>query len=230
MVPTQVHFILHTFFVLQVQNAIQALQELATTSTNVVSHRYPYPLPAHSNPNLPRVNNSGMLPRSSSHPPEMFCWESQEVTYANYVDTGTQTDNPIEMIKVFVKENPRTVLTWLGLDPDQILNLNISNSMCTTIFKISSEVNSNNRNTTSNPSLNKNDNQHNSFSRSNSTSAIKTSQPPEWLTNPLPPPSCWSYQHHRFSAGDVVERSTQPIYQNINPIPSSKSLKFHPYS
>lgn len=211
---------------MQVQNAIQALQELETTSNNVVSNRYPYPLPAHSNPNLPRVHNSGMLPRSSSHPPEMFCWESEEVSHHSHlVDTETQTDNPIEMIKVFVRENPRTVIIWLGLDPDFVLHSNTN----TTTFRISSEVNSNKRNTTSNPSLYKNDNHHCSVNRSNSATTIKP-PPPEWLTDPLPPPSCWSYQHHRFSAGDVTERSAQPIYQNINPVPSSRSLKFHPYS
>ncbi|KAJ9599982.1 hypothetical protein L9F63_009724, partial [Diploptera punctata] len=35
-----------------VRNAIQALQELATSNTAMTT-RYPYPLPAHSNPNLP---------------------------------------------------------------------------------------------------------------------------------------------------------------------------------
>ncbi|XP_025406127.1 potassium voltage-gated channel subfamily H member 8 isoform X3 [Sipha flava] len=59
----------------EVKNAIQALQELATTSTNA---RYPYPLPARSNPDLPENVKrplAGMLQRSSSHPPEVFGWD-----------------------------------------------------------------------------------------------------------------------------------------------------------
>lgn len=50
---------------------------------------------------------------------------------------------------------------------------------------------------------------------------------PNWLTEPLPPPASWNTQHHRFSAGDVIERSTEMVY---HPLPSSRSLKFHPYS
>lgn len=59
----------------QVKNAIQALQELATTSSNV---RYPYSLPARSNPDLPenvKRPHTAMLQRSSSHPPEVFGWD-----------------------------------------------------------------------------------------------------------------------------------------------------------
>lgn len=60
---------------MQVKNTIQALQELATTRTNA---RYPYPLPARSNPDLPENMKrplAGMLQRSSSHPPEVFGWD-----------------------------------------------------------------------------------------------------------------------------------------------------------
>lgn len=59
----------------QVKNAIQALQELATTSSNV---RHPYSLPARSNPDLPdnmKRPHTAMLQRSSSHPPEVFGWD-----------------------------------------------------------------------------------------------------------------------------------------------------------
>lgn len=57
------------------KNAIQALQELATTSSNV---RYPYSLPARSNPDLPenvKRPQMAILQRSSSHPPEVFGWD-----------------------------------------------------------------------------------------------------------------------------------------------------------
>ncbi|XP_039292753.1 potassium voltage-gated channel subfamily H member 8 isoform X2 [Nilaparvata lugens] len=105
----------------EVQNAIQALQELATTSNTVVTSRYPFPLPAHSNPNLPRVNNAGMLPRSSSHPPEMFCWDSQDDSYQpTLIDCETQTDDLVELIRLFVTLNPRMTLVWLGLDPELV--------------------------------------------------------------------------------------------------------------
>ncbi|KAF0769867.1 potassium voltage-gated channel subfamily H member 8 isoform X2 [Aphis craccivora] len=59
----------------EVKNAIQALQELATTSSSV---RYPYPLPARSNPDLPenvKRPQMALLQRSSSHPPEVFGWD-----------------------------------------------------------------------------------------------------------------------------------------------------------
>ncbi|XP_026679954.1 uncharacterized protein LOC103509972, partial [Diaphorina citri] len=104
----------------EVRNAIQALQELATTSSNVASNRYPYPLPAHSNPNLPHntqcPQQRALLQRSSSHPPEMFCWESMDQErYAHCVSQSTQTDYPIDMFESFVKENKLRVLEWLGL-------------------------------------------------------------------------------------------------------------------
>ncbi|RZF48288.1 hypothetical protein LSTR_LSTR014494 [Laodelphax striatellus] len=105
----------------EVQNAIVALQELATTSNTVVTSRYPFPLPAHSNPNLPRVNNAGMLPRSSSHPPEMFCWESQDDSYQpTLIDNETQTEDLVELVRLFVILNPKMALLWLGLDPDLV--------------------------------------------------------------------------------------------------------------
>ncbi|XP_029346805.1 potassium voltage-gated channel subfamily H member 8 isoform X2 [Acyrthosiphon pisum] len=59
----------------EVKNAIHALQELATTSSNV---RYPYSLPARSNPDLPenvKRPQMAILQRSSSHPPEVFGWD-----------------------------------------------------------------------------------------------------------------------------------------------------------
>ncbi|XP_015380280.1 PREDICTED: potassium voltage-gated channel subfamily H member 8 [Diuraphis noxia] len=67
----------------EVKNAIQALQELATTSSNV---RYPYSLPARSNPDLPenvKRPQMAILQRSSSHPPEVFGWD------------GTVYDSPV---------------------------------------------------------------------------------------------------------------------------------------
>ncbi|CAH1399208.1 unnamed protein product [Nezara viridula] len=94
----------------QVRNALHALQEL----------RYPYPLPAHSNPNLPSAHGgiSTEILRSSSQPPE---------TFRGGVDWGraeaaTQTDSTLEVIRcrMFVASHPETVLRWLGLDPSEL--------------------------------------------------------------------------------------------------------------
>lgn len=170
------------------RNAINALQELATTTNSVANNRYPFPLPAHSNPNLPHVRgNECSLPRSSSHPPDMFCWESETESAVKRCSSNaeTQTDIPLEYFRQFVLENRRTVMSWLDCNSD--LEVCISES------------------------------KHNS----------QFTKPPDWLTKPLPPPALWSSHHHRFSAGDVTDRSSQILYQ---PLPSSRSLKFHPYS
>lgn len=82
--------------------------------------------PTHSNPNLGgfgmffRGVTSG-LPRSSSHPPEIFCWGHEEPH--SYMDVkSTQTDHPCDMFEQYVRENPRRVLTILGLDADLIMS------------------------------------------------------------------------------------------------------------
>jgi hypothetical protein len=91
--------------ILQVRNAIHALQELATTSSCVAASRYPYPLPAHSNPNLPhsqvRQNSTCTLMRSSSHPPEIFRCDEPE--YLTHADAQTQTDAPIDLLRYLLK-------------------------------------------------------------------------------------------------------------------------------
>ncbi|KAG8298896.1 Potassium voltage-gated channel sub H member 4 [Homalodisca vitripennis] len=175
----------------EVRNAINALQELATTSNTVANNRFPFPLPAHSNPNLPHVRGSDIpLPRSSSHPPDMFCWEDEGDAGADrsVTDAHTQTDLPLEYFRQFVIDNRRTVLQWLESTAET------ETSVC--VF------------------------------RERETRDNRHSKPPDWLTEPLPPPASWNTHHHRFSAGDVIERSSH-VYQ---PLPSSRSLKFHPYS
>ncbi|XP_043496426.1 potassium voltage-gated channel subfamily H member 8 isoform X1 [Polistes fuscatus] len=91
----------------EVRNAIHALQMLAYSPQ--------------SNPNLPRPasRGSGMLARSSSHPPDAICWNPP----ARLVDTTTQTDWPIDMFEVWIRENPDRVLMILGLEPDLLLRL-----------------------------------------------------------------------------------------------------------
>ncbi|KAI4487979.1 hypothetical protein M0802_011638 [Mischocyttarus mexicanus] len=91
----------------EVRNAIHALQMLAYSPQ--------------SNPNLPRPTSrgSGMLARSSSHPPDAIFWSPP----ARLVDTTTQTDWPVDMFEVWVRANPDRVLMILGLEPDSLLRL-----------------------------------------------------------------------------------------------------------
>lgn len=83
------------------------------------------PYPAHSNPNIHRHPGSvPMLERSSSQPPDMFCWEDSLQSIpphriTSYAETETQTDNILEqIIEQFILQNPTKVLQMLGLTPD----------------------------------------------------------------------------------------------------------------
>lgn len=90
----------------QVRNAIQALQILASSPQ--------------SNPNLPtpgRGGSSGVLARSSSHPPDALCWNPP----ARLVSQSTQTDWPADLLEVWVRSDPQRVLRILGLDPELVL-------------------------------------------------------------------------------------------------------------
>lgn len=73
------------------RNAIQALQELAATTTTAAACAYPYP-PARSNPNLPaQQTHHSQIPRCSSHPPEIFSsFTCQQSLHAHQ---QTQTDS-----------------------------------------------------------------------------------------------------------------------------------------
>ncbi|XP_068082449.1 potassium voltage-gated channel subfamily H member 8 [Anabrus simplex] len=119
----------------EVRNAIQALQELATSST-AVAGQYAYMMPAHSNPNLTHVSNIPVLQRSSSHPPDMFCWET-DVPQASChltLEKDTQTSMPVDIFERFVLENPCRVLSLLGLNPHMVL------SYCSTDAALSEEA------------------------------------------------------------------------------------------
>ncbi|BES95559.1 PAC [Nesidiocoris tenuis] len=102
----------------EVRNAIHALQELSATSS--AATRYPYPLPAHSNPNLPYSNHgvSTEILRSNSQPPEI--WRGHHDHLYKLADAQTQTEPALDIIscRLFVGANPTTVLKWLGLDPN----------------------------------------------------------------------------------------------------------------
>ncbi|XP_011877152.1 PREDICTED: potassium voltage-gated channel subfamily H member 8 [Vollenhovia emeryi] len=92
----------------EVRNAIQALQMLACSPQ--------------SNPNLPTPaasRGSGVLARSSSHPPDAICWNPP----ARLIDASTQTDWPADLFETWVRANPRRALKALGLDPDVVHRL-----------------------------------------------------------------------------------------------------------
>lgn len=96
---------------------------MATPSSGCNSVHYS----AHSNPNLTGVmrssSSSGLIARSSSHPPEMFCWDEavpshpiQCITAVSDVETQTEVD----ILHQYVTQNPRKILEILGLNPDLI--------------------------------------------------------------------------------------------------------------
>ena len=84
------------------RNAIQALQILACSPQ--------------SNPNLPTPasRGSGVLARSSSHPPDAICWDPPR----RMLDASTQIDWPVDLFESWVRANSQTVLRILDLDPD----------------------------------------------------------------------------------------------------------------
>jgi len=210
--------------VIQVRNAVQVLQELATSGT-AMGTRYPYPLPAHSNPNLPDSSlkhcNMVMLPRSSSHPPEMFYTDNSECIIGSSVniriDKETQTDEPIDLFEQFVLQNPHRVLLILGLDPDSILGgrrVSPPSSACNMVQVSDMTVPANNVVNTSNYP-------------SNNVTSVSLTQPTDWIFDPPTAPSIWQQQqhHHRFSAGDIDDK-----FRVISPLPATRSLKFQPFT
>ncbi|XP_072381885.1 voltage-gated delayed rectifier potassium channel KCNH8 isoform X1 [Diabrotica undecimpunctata] len=112
---------------MEVRNAIQALQEMATPSScsaSVINYS------AQSNPNIAHLHHSpsgnGILARSNSHPPEMFCWEGPPSPpfppIRTYIDSQTQTESTVTLMRQYILENPKRVLEMMGLDPEKIMN------------------------------------------------------------------------------------------------------------
>nr|CAD7197040.1 unnamed protein product [Timema douglasi] len=197
----------------EVRNAIQALQELATSNTTMAT-RYPYPVPAHSNPNLPdnslRNSHMPLLQRSSSHPPDMFCWnDDTPLLTSHLVDRETQTDLPVEMMEQFVLQNPRRVLLLLGLEHDPLVSA-LSCASSGSDHRAALLPHSNNNI----PPQDRSDQLH---------SAVRQAErlPCSWLsgtTEEVHPP-------HRFSTGDVEDKLPE-----IRPLPSTRSLIFNPFN
>nr|CAH7716343.1 unnamed protein product [Callosobruchus chinensis] len=120
-------------------------QDVAALSIEVSSQRHPSPprnghpsscgqFSARSNPNIMAPLPGGTLARSTSHPPEMFCWDAAAAAaplitshspplypLRHCVDSETQTDSA-GAIRQYVLDNPKVVLEILGLDPEKTLN------------------------------------------------------------------------------------------------------------
>nr|CAD7264629.1 unnamed protein product [Timema shepardi] len=197
----------------EVRNAIQALQELATSNTTMAT-RYPYPVPAHSNPNLPdnslRNSHMPLLQRSSSHPPDMFCWDDDTPPLTSHlVDRATQTDLPVEMMEQFVLQNPRRVLLLLGLEHDPLVSA-LSCASSGSDHRAALLPHSNNNI----PPQDRSEQLH-------STVRQAERLPCSWFsgtTEEVHPP-------HRFSTGDVEDKLPE-----IRPLPSTRSLIFNPFN
>jgi hypothetical protein len=159
-----------------------------------------------------------MLQRSSSHPPEIFCWDNSEpVLGANMsfmLDEGTQTG--LDLLEQYISQNPRRVLFILGLDADAILGRQAACPLVTagnTVQPSDMTVPSNNTVNTRNHCSNK---------------VTSVTQPTDWIPQLPPAPSFWQQQqqhHHRFSAGDIDDK-----FRAISPLPATRSLKFQPFT
>ncbi|XP_048479359.1 potassium voltage-gated channel subfamily H member 8 isoform X5 [Plutella xylostella] len=99
---------------IEVRNAIQALQEMATGPAAAGWHA------AHSNPDLQWGSPPNQLARSCSHPPDVFCWDQQERPLSPEkpkIHRSTQTEPFLHLVTQYIMEHPGTVLLLLGLDP-----------------------------------------------------------------------------------------------------------------
>lgn len=63
------------------------------------------------------------MARSSSHPPEMFCWDeplSPRTIHCITAVADEETQTEIDLIHQYITQNPRKTLQMLGLDPDAV--------------------------------------------------------------------------------------------------------------
>ncbi|CAL1680333.1 unnamed protein product [Lasius platythorax] len=194
----------------EVRNAIQALQMLACSPQ--------------SNPNLPTPaasRGSGVLARSSSHPPDAICWNPP----ARLIDVSTQTDWPVDLFETWVRANPRRALKALGLDPNVVLRLPPPS-----------------------PTPSPSSPPPPPYEPLSPLASSPQQSPPRSLTTGndsyvfgitrdaphiprvyRPPNSAWDPDNklwHRFSAGDADNAS---LYQALRRLPESRSLKFNPF-
>ncbi|KAG5308692.1 KCNH8 protein, partial [Acromyrmex insinuator] len=191
----------------EVRNAIQALQMLACSPQ--------------SNPNLPTPaasRGSGVLARSSSHPPDAICWNPP----ARLIDASTQTDWPVDLFETWVRANPRRALKALGLDPDVVLRLpppsptpSPSSPPPPPYEPLSPLVGSPQQSPSQSPTT------------GNNSYVFGITRDGRHIPRLYRPPnSTWDPDNklwHRFSAGDADNAS---LYQALRRLPESRSLKF----
>ncbi|XP_011700934.1 PREDICTED: potassium voltage-gated channel subfamily H member 8 [Wasmannia auropunctata] len=191
----------------EVRNAIQALQMLACSPQ--------------SNPNLPTPaanRGSGVLARSSSHPPDAICWNPP----ARLIDASTQTDWPVDLFETWVRANPRRALKALGLDPDVVLRLpppsptpSPSSPPPPPYEPLSPLAGSPQQSPSQSPTA------------GNDSYVFGITRDARHIPRLYRPPnSAWDPDNklwHRFSAGDADNAS---LYQALRRLPESRSLKF----
>ncbi|KAM0732719.1 Voltage-gated delayed rectifier potassium channel KCNH8 [Formica fusca] len=197
----------------EVRNAIQALQMLACSPQ--------------SNPNLPTPaasHCSGVLARSSSHPPDAICWNPP----ARLIDMSTQTDWPVDLFETWVRANPRRALKALGLDPNVVLRLPppsptpSPSSPPPPPYEPLSPLTSSPQQSSQKPSR--------SLTTGNDSYVFGITHNASHIPRLYRPPnSAWDPDNklwHRFSAGDADNSS---LYQALRSLPESRSLKFNPF-
>ncbi|XP_077257344.1 eag-like K[+] channel isoform X2 [Temnothorax americanus] len=198
----------------EVRNAIQALQMLACSPQ--------------SNPNLPTPaasRGSGVLARSSSHPPDAICWNPP----ARLIDASTQTNWPVDLFETWVRANPRRALKALGLDPDVVLRLqppsptpSPSSPPPPPYEPLSPLAGSPQQSPSQSPTTG-NDSYVFGIAR-NARHIPRLYRPPNSAWDP--DNKLW----HRFSAGDAdADADNASLYQALRRLPESRSLKFDPF-
>ncbi|XP_077291084.1 eag-like K[+] channel [Arctopsyche grandis] len=224
---------------MEVRNAIHALQEMTTPM---------HWNAAHSNPNIQWTHGAGgvlssgsTLARSSSHPPEMFCWEDERSGHQDSrcikTNRSTQTDIDdlylLPAVTQYISENPATVMLLLGLDPSEFatsMHEDERHALCS-IMEIDVNMDK-------------------PLSTIQETSSAQASL--EDISNSFSPPlkistekldvdvkkriefrkengkeRRSSFRKHRFSTGDL-DSEAEKLLPAKPTIPATRSLKFHP--
>ncbi|XP_051164446.1 potassium voltage-gated channel subfamily H member 8 isoform X2 [Leptopilina boulardi] len=191
----------------EVRNAIQALQILASSPQ--------------SNPNLPMPAGragSGVLARSSSHPPDALCWNPP----ARLIDVCTQTDWPVDILDMWVRTDPQRVLKILGLEPESVLRLpppsptpSPSSPPPPPYEPLSPIGGSPHRSPSESPG-------NYGFGKSSCRRVMSRGYRESWDSE--------NKVSHRFSAGDAEHSSNlYQNYSNIRQLPETRSLTFDPF-
>ncbi|XP_076679481.1 eag-like K[+] channel isoform X2 [Andrena cerasifolii] len=194
----------------QIRDAIQPLQMLTCSPR--------------SNPNLPTPANrgSGVLARSSSHPPDAICWNPP----ARLCDVSTQTEWPADLFESWVKANPHRVLRILEIDPDVLLRQATSptpspSSPPPPPYEPLSPVVGTPPQSPCPPQGNENFVFKSNHGERHIPLLYKSPKTTAWdPENKVP---------HRFSAGDADNASLYQAFTTLRRLPESRSLKFDPF-